>query len=119
MANNSKTHWLWEDAASMSMGVLIIVSPWLTQVPASPAIVINAVIVGLLILGLAGIESAAPAAPEEWLELVCGLWIASSPWLFGYAGNAQFAILQVASGLAVVALALLELKQDDNLHRLA
>ena len=49
-------HRAWEDWLSMAIGLLVVISPWLAQAADSPLIVINAVIVGLMILSLAGME---------------------------------------------------------------
>ena len=45
-------HRSWEDWLSMLVGVLIGFSPWLAGQPDNPAVLGNALVVGLLVFGL-------------------------------------------------------------------
>ena len=75
----------------------------------------NAVIVGVAVLSLAGMEIVVLRTSEEWLELACGLWLAASPFVFGYAGSGLLQYWHFGLGAGVAVLALMELRQDWNL----
>jgi hypothetical protein len=85
------THRTWEDWCGMLFGVLIVLSPWfLTQtshelVNVDPTFVIlNTVTVGILVFGLAQLEYVALQRWEEVCEILLGLWLIVSPYVFGY-----------------------------------
>jgi hypothetical protein len=52
---------------------------------------------------------------EESLEAVCGLWLIAPPFIFGYADAGTVRYWHFALGIAVVLLAVLELRQDWKL----
>jgi hypothetical protein len=106
------THRPWEDWISMGVGLLIVISPWLAQELGSQFVVLNAVVIGLLVISLAGMELVVLRASEEWLELACGLWLMISPWLFGYSQAPALMTMHIVFGAFVAVLAILELRQD-------
>ena len=63
--------------------------------------------IGLLIALLSMAALAAFAAWEEWLNLVAGLCLVVSPWLFGFQ-NSDAMRLHVVIGSIVAALAVVE-----------
>jgi hypothetical protein len=109
---SASTHRPWEDWISMAFGLLIVISPWLAQEFGSQFVVLNAVVIGLLVISLAGMELMVLRASEEWLELACGLWLIISPWLFGYSQASSLMTMHIVFGAFVAALAILELRQD-------
>ena len=108
-------HRTWEELIGIIIGALIVISPWLANAFDSQLVVMNAVIVGLIVLSLAGIEIVVLRASEEWLELACGVWLTASPFAFGYAGTGMLQYWHFGLGAVVVLLAVLELWQDWNL----
>jgi heme/copper-type cytochrome/quinol oxidase subunit 3 len=75
--------------------------------------VLNAVVIGLMVLSVAGLELGnALQRWEEWIELTFGLWLAASPWLLGYNHLTAVTALHVALGAVVAVLACFELWQD-------
>ena len=109
-------HRSWEDFCSAGLGVLIVLSPSLFGTDVGGAIAISAGLTGVLITMIALLEVMSLQRWEELLELVCGLWVAASPLVFGY--GSALRISHFALGAGVVLLALLELWQDRN-RRLA
>ncbi len=88
------THRTWEDWCGMLLGVLIVLSPWFpTQashevVDAERSFVIlNTFTVGVLIFGLAQLQYVALQRWEEVAEIMIGLWLIASPYMFGYSGD--------------------------------
>src|ERR1700688_3222053 len=85
----SRVHPSWEDWASMAVGGLILISVWTIQVGDLGYATLSAVLVGCLVIMAAWLEIAwlqfmMPQIWEEWVELVLGLWLVASPWVFGY-----------------------------------
>ena len=88
------THRSWEDWFGMLLGVLIVVSPWFPMQPAHEVmtterstVVLNTFVIGMLVFGLAQLEYVALQRWEEVGEIILGLWLISSPLVFGYTGE--------------------------------
>ena len=107
-------HRTWEDWVGIVIGALIVISPWMANASNSQFVVMNAVIVGVLVLSLAGMEIVVLQTSEEWLELACGLWLTASPFIFGYAGP-PLQYWHIGLGAVVAVLAVMELVQDWKL----
>ncbi|HEY9816663.1 MAG TPA: SPW repeat protein [Candidatus Obscuribacterales bacterium] len=102
----------WEDFASAGAGVLLLFSPLAIGSFDNPAVAINSGIFGVLIAAIALIERDALQRWEELLEGLCGVWVIASPFIFSYGGVLM--AIHLVLGVAVLALALLELWQDKN-----
>ncbi|MDX1433618.1 MAG: SPW repeat protein [Gammaproteobacteria bacterium] len=107
-------HRTWEDYLGMLLGVLIVLSPAFAGHEVATAVMINAGVVGVLVLALASFELVDLHRWEETLELVCGLWLMASPFVLGYAGGALM-VWHLALGAIVALLAVFELWQDWKL----
>ena len=108
-------HYIWEDCVSMALGVLIVLTSWLIGDGGSQIVAVNTVMVGILVLALAASEFVDLRRWEESLETACGLWLIASPFVFGYAGAGTLRYWHFVLGIAVVLLAVLELRQDWEL----
>jgi SPW repeat len=117
------THRTWEDWCGMLLGVLIVLSPWFP----SPAghevadaersfVILNTITVGILIFGLAQLEYVALQRWEEVAEIVAGLWLIASPYIFGYSDDGMLRYWHASLGGLVVLLAALQLWQDWDLN---
>lgn len=103
-------HHTWEDWIGMVLGVLIGLSPWFAgQTDQLP--MLNAFAVGAVVLLLAEMELVDLHRWEESLELLCGVWLIASPFMFGYV-ETTLAIWHFALGGIVAVLAVIELWQD-------
>ena len=78
-------------------------------------IVLNTFTVGLLVFGLAQLEYVALQRWEEVAEILLGLWLIISPYLFGYSGEGMLRFWHTGLGGIVVLLAALQLWQDWDL----
>jgi len=112
MIRGLSIHRHWEDWCSMGVGLVILLSPAIAQTVDFPYATLNAVFVGLLVMLLAGQELMLLETWEEYLEFALGLWLAASPWLFGYSALELPTAMHVALGGAVAALAIVEFYQD-------
>jgi hypothetical protein len=107
-------HHTWEDYAGMILGVLIVLSPWLTGGDEKPLAMANAVAVGVMVFALAAFELVDLHRSEEIGEIVLALWLIVSPFILNYV-ESQLAIWHFVLGVVVVLLAGLELWQDWSL----
>jgi uncharacterized membrane protein len=105
-------HYIWEDCISMGLGALILLTSWVGNDVGSQTVATNATVVGILVLALGASEFLDLHRWEESLEVVCGLWLIASPFVFGYADAGTLRIWHFVLGIAVVLLAVLELRQD-------
>jgi O-antigen/teichoic acid export membrane protein len=115
MAAVFKVHHTWEDWVGMALGVVIGFSPWYTGQQGDAVVSWNAVIVGALVLALAALELAGLQRWEEVCEIVCGLWLVASPFMFGYIGAGTLGYWHFVLGVLVALLAAWELWQDWKL----
>ena len=110
-----KTHRSWEDWFGMLIGVLIGISPWLAEQQSDPAVMWNAVLVGALVLVLAQLEYVSLQRWEEIGEIIVGLWLIASPFIFGYAEAGLLRYWHFVLGAIIALLATWELWQDWRL----
>ena len=108
-------HYAWEDCVSMGLGALIVLTSWMGNDVGSQPAAVNATIVGILVLALGASEFVDLRRWEESLEAACGLWLMASPFVFGYADAGTLRYWHFVLGIAVVLLAVLELRQDWEL----
>jgi hypothetical protein len=113
------THRTWEDWCGMLLGVLIALSPWFPTQSSLEVIeaerrfvVLNTLTIGLLIFALAQLEYVALQRWEEVAEILAGLWLIASPYMFGYSGEGLLRFWHSSLGGLVVLLAALQLWQD-------
>jgi hypothetical protein len=95
------------DWINLLLAIALVVSPWVTGF--SGAAMSNAVGGGIVIGAIAIAALVSFAQWEEWLNLLLGLWLLISPWVLGFTGNAGAMWTHVVIGLAVAALAAIEL----------
>lgn len=108
------THYSWEDWLGIALGVVILLSPMASTLPLGEGALVNALIVGSLVVALAALELVDLRRGEEWALLVLGAWLAASPHVFGYTADSVLASWHFWLGLATLALAALEYWQDRD-----
>jgi hypothetical protein len=106
-----QTHW--QDPANALLGVWLIVSPLVLGFQSDMTSLVNAVVVGVLLLAAALGAIFVPRAWEEWTETGLGLWLAVSPWVLGSTTQAAKASA-VVTGLVVITLALWALQDYET-----
>ena len=80
--------------------------------PAVPVVVLNSALTGLAVLALAQLELVRLRRWEEVAQLLCGLWLSASPFIFHYAHQDHLRYWHWALGATVSILAVFELWQD-------
>ena len=103
----------WQDPANALLGVWLIVSPLVLGFQSDMTSLVNAVVVGVLLLATALGAIFVPRAWEEWTETGLGLWLVVSPWVLGSATQAAKASA-VVTGLVVITLALWALQDYET-----
>jgi hypothetical protein len=106
----------------MLLGVLIVLSPWFPSAAGHEVVdtersfvILNTFTVGILVFGLAQLEYVVLQRWEEVAEIVAGLWLIASPYIFGYSGDGMLQFWHTSLGGLVVLLAALQLWQDWGL----
>jgi hypothetical protein len=118
MATLNRTGWgliehrRWEDIVTMILGVAILVSPMFGDTAGNTTMIATTAIVGAAIVVLGALEQIFLRRWEEFLTLLLGVWMMSSPFVLEYAGTLRN--WHIALGAAVAVLALLEIWQDRN-----
>ena len=116
-----RTHRTWEDWLGMLLGVAIVVSPWFPFSSVDvidserSTMILNTFVIGMLIFGLAQLEYVALQRWEEVGQIVLGLWLIASPFIFGYSGDEMLRMWHIALGGFAVLLGALQLWQDWRL----
>ena len=89
------------------LGCWLIASPWIFGYTVGPGAFWNSICAGFLIAVLAIWRLSAPRSGtgQSSLNLLLGLWMIASPWVYGYWGNASAAWDNIALGIVVAALA--------------
>ncbi len=96
----------------MLLGAAIMVSPMFIESTGNSTMVAATALVGAAIVIIAGLEQLTLQRWEEFLALLCGLWVMASPFVLDYTGTLR--IWHIVLGAAVAVFALLELWQDRN-----
>jgi hypothetical protein len=112
-----QSHRAWEDWLGVVLGLLIVPSPWFAGQTNDQAVALNAAFVGVFVLMFAELELVALQRRQEVAELVLGLWLMASPFVFGYADVGDLRYLHYVLGGLVALLAVLELWQGEKLDR--
>jgi hypothetical protein len=112
-----REHHTWEDWATIVLGLIIGLTPWFVGESMTAATTANAIVLGLLVLGLGVYELVSLRRWEEVALFVCGLWVMVSPWVYGYAAAGQLRVWHIVLGALVALLALVQIWQDWSLSR--
>jgi SPW repeat len=105
-------HKTWEDLATLLLGFVLMISPWIVSQTDNGTAVANAGIIGFLLILLAGFEMSRLQRWEEVAMLLLGLWMIAAPYTLGYETNTPLATVHQVMGALVSLLAVLQLWQD-------
>ena len=78
-------------------------------------LILNTFTVGIIVFGLAQLQYVALQRWQEVAEIMLGLWLIASPYMFGYSGEGMLRFYHSSLGGIVVLLAALQLWQDWGL----
>ncbi len=105
-------HRPWEDWLGMLAGLVIALSPWLAGEHDKAVAVANALAAGARVFFLAQLEYVVLRRWEEVAEAMLGVWLAMSPYVFGYSGDGTLRFWHSTLAGVIILLAALELYQD-------
>ena len=111
------THQGWEDWFFVLLGFAIIVSPLAVSGAVPGPILVNIIASGAIVLGVSFVEFAQRIPAEEILQLVFGAWLAISSLILDFGTARGLWLVELALGLAVALMALLEMWQDGVFRR--
>ena len=114
------THPAWEDGLGFGLGVMIVLTPYLSGDAISQTVQLATTFLGLLILFAAFTErlqviERAEEPAREWeevLEALLGAALIALPFLFGYADAGTLRYWHFGLGAMVFLLAIAELRRD-------
>jgi hypothetical protein len=118
--NEIDTHPAWEDGLGFGLGVLIVLTPYLTGDAVNQTVQLATTFLGLLVMFAAFTErlqviERAEEPAREWeevLEALLGAVLIGLPFLFGYANAGTLRYWHFALGALVFLLAIFELRRD-------
>ena len=116
MASNFKLK-RWQDQVILLLGLWLLVSPWAFSYPEGSPQMINAFASGLVIAVLAAFDLYKTYFWAVVVNLLVGVWVAVSPWILRLAEQRVVLWNELLVGIAVVVLALWELRTDPELHK--
>ena len=91
------------------LGVVLLSTPWYLGVANETAAALNAFVCGAAIAVIAVLALSKSYDWEEYINLAIGLWVSIAPWVLGFAETGASMWAHVVIGLAVAALAAVEL----------
>ncbi len=98
-----------QDWVNLILAVCLFVSPWVLSFDSDPTPSRTAW-VGAIVVGVLAVAAIfAFTEWEEWGNLALGAWIAASPWIMGFTGNANALRADVVLGLLIGVVAAWEL----------
>jgi hypothetical protein len=108
------SHRTWEDWLGIFLGIAIALAPWVVVETANEPAVINAAVVGFAAMILAELDLISFRRWSEVGQIVCGAWVAVSPFIFGYSGSGALRAWHFAAGALVALLGVLKLWQSGK-----
>jgi len=105
VTNGSGRANLWQDWTNLLLGFWLFVSPWVFQLPNDSVVAWNAWISGGIIAVIAAAALYQVQKWEEWTNAIVGIWIACSPWVFGFSHDPVNTSNAVIVGLLVLCVA--------------
>ena len=107
------------------VGVALIAAPWIFQFSEHSAPTVISIVLGIGLIAYSlftnyelGVWKVAPMAVHNLIDVVAGLFLAASPWLFGFANeSANVWVPHVVVGLAAVFLGLTTVQKAGYSYR--
>ena len=99
----------WQDRLEIVVGIWLCISPWLLNLPLPAAWA--AILVGASVVLLSTEDTYLPDQIEEWGNVVLGVGLMISPWVWGYADHLAATLNAFLSGLLVTGVAVWALER--------
>lgn len=85
--NTSPASYLWPNWLTLLLAVWLFISPWVLATAVAGAWAWNFWVVAVVLAVLSIAALAQIAEWEDWVNLVLGVWLFISPWIYGYTGT--------------------------------
>lgn len=115
--SNTPAHRRWQDQLILILGLWQFISPWVFSYPIPSAEAWNAFGAGAVLAMLAAFDLYKTYFWAVLLNLLVGIWVAISPWVLRIADQRDTLWNCLIVGVAVVILALWELRTDPELQK--
>src|SRR3954454_11247612 len=109
LEKETRTHRSVCNLVSAGLGLVLFASPWMLAETSDPTALWSAVFGGALVMRLGASAALRFHEWKAWTEIAVGFWLAGTPWLFHFEGLSQLSCIHHLVGLAVAALAAVEL----------
>jgi len=116
MANNPSVK-RWQDQLILLLGLWLFLTPWIYTYPFPSPQAWNAFVAGAVMAILAAFELYKTYFWAVVVNLLLGIWVAISPWVMKVAGDRELLWNELIVGIAVIVLALWEMRTDPELHK--
>lgn len=93
----------WEDWVGIALGAWMLASPWVLGYSDVTAAVMNALVLGTILVLEEFMEVGVHEDSEEWFDMIAGAWLVVSPVVLGF----QSSLAASANAIAVGVLTML------------
>jgi hypothetical protein len=107
----------WQDQLILLLGLWLFITPWVFSYPIPSIQAWNAFISGAVMAILAAFDLYKTYFWAVVVNLLVGIWVAVSPWVLKVADQRELMWNELIVGLAVVVLALWEMRTDPELQK--
>lgn len=117
LTDTSPSHRRWQDQLILLLGLWQFISPWVFSFPIPSPEAWNAFATGAVLALLAAFDLYKTYFWAVLLNLLVGIWVALSPWALRIADQRDTLWNCLIVGIAVVVLALWEMRTDPELQK--
>lgn len=89
----------WEDWVGVGLGIWLLASPWVFGFSDQTAPMMNALVMGCILILEEMLELGVHEAIEEWIDVVAGAWLIVSPLALGFTSHFAASVNTAAVGL--------------------
>ena len=107
----------WQDQLILLLGLWLFITPWVFTYPIPSPQAWNAFVAGAVIAILAAFELYQTYFWAVVVNLLLGIWVAISPWVMKVSTDRELMWNELIVGVAVIVLALWEMRTDPELHK--
>ncbi|MES2129356.1 MAG: SPW repeat protein [Pseudomonadota bacterium] len=107
----------WQDQLILLIGLWLILTPWALGYAPNTLESLNAIVVGALMVVLAAFDLYKTYLWAVLINAMAAVWVAFSPWVLHYTFARPLAANAIVVGVAVLVLAIWELRSDPELHQ--
>jgi hypothetical protein len=104
----------WEDWMGVALGAWMLASPWVLGYSDVTAAVMNALVVGVILVLEEFMEVGVHENTEEWFDLISGAWLVVSPVVLGFQASLAASANAIAVGALTIIFAACALSSFDK-----